>query len=167
DLLLGAEPGTPMLVRNSGTESERRFEAPERLRWDDGSLMELYAIDTGEGSSWGPIEAHFERILPRSADWDGDGVPDLITGSMSLRILWMRGVWHGEELRFKRPRVFQLGDQEVEVAHRVQPCLVDLDGDGFLDVVALDPWNMVTAYFGDGTENFSRSKRLLDEAGNP
>lgn len=167
DLLLGAEPGIPMLVRNVGTERERRFLAPERLRWTNGQPIELHAIETGAGSNWGPIETHIERFLPRAGDWDGDGVPDILTGSMGMRLLWLRGVRVDGDVRFERPRALRFAGDELEVAHRTQPYLIDYDRDGSLDVVALSPENEVTVYYGDGTARVARSEALLGTDGKP
>ena len=167
DLLLGAEPGTPILVRNEGTRGNPVFATPERLRWTNGEPIELNAIEHGDGSNWGPIESHIERFLPRSADWNENGDPDIITGSMGMRLLWLKGVRGNDGVRFERPRVLKLEGEELEVAHRVQPYLTDWNGNGHLDVIALNPWNRVTAYLGDGTDYLQGEEPLLDVHGKP
>jgi len=163
DLLLGAEPGTPLLVRNIGNEKDRKFAAPERLKAIDGSPWECYSIEVGIGSAWGPTEYYCERVTPRVADWDGDGTLDLLTGSMGRRLVWVRGHRIDGELRFERPVAFRSTEtrEELVAAPRVQPAVRDLDGDGAYDIVALDDRGNVRLYGGDGSVLLSPRRHFL------
>ncbi len=152
DMLIGSEPGTPMIVINDGTNQQPVWQVPQRLKFVDGKPLEYYGIEVGRGSVWGPIEFYLERTLPRLADWDGDGTEDMITGSMAARLLWLRGQRIDGELRFEQPRVMTMNGKPFDVAHRVQPVVRDFNGDGKLDVVALDTDNVVTLWFGDGSD---------------
>ncbi|MCC6680759.1 MAG: VCBS repeat-containing protein [Phycisphaeraceae bacterium] len=152
DLLIGAEPGTPMIVINEGSNQQPVWDIPQRLKFVDGKPLEYYGIEVGRGSVWGPIEFYLERTLPRLADWDGDGTEDIVTGSMAARLLWLRGQRIEGELRFEQPRAMTMHGKPFDVAHRVQPVVRDFNGDGKLDVVALDADNVVTLWLGSGSD---------------
>ena len=162
DLLMGAEPGTPLLPRNIGDDQNRVFAVPERLKTVDGSPLECYSIEVGVGSAWGPTEYYCDRVTPRAADWDGDGTLDILSGSMGRRLVWFRGHKVDGELRFERPAAFRSTRtrEELVAAPRVQPVVRDLDGDGAYDLVALDVMGNATIYRGDGSLLLSPYRQL-------
>lgn len=152
DLLLGSEPGTPMVAINRGTDAHPVWDVPQRIKYIDGSPVEYSAIDIGRGSVWGPIEWWLETVQPRLVDWDGDGTLDIITGAMGARTLFLKGKVVDGELRFEKPVAFTNADGSPrDVAHRIQPAAYDLDGDGKLDLVDCDTDNVLTVWKGDGT----------------
>jgi hypothetical protein len=108
-----------------------------------------------------------ERVLPRLADWDGDGVRDLLTGSMGLRQLFLKGRVVDGDLRFEQPRVFTVGGQPLAAGQRVQPAVVDQDGDVRPDLIALDDQNILKVWPGNGTTVLGEAKAYLDENGQP
>lgn len=167
DLLLGGEPAVPLLVRNVGTETSRVFAAPERLRWAGGDPLETYAIETGTGSVWGPLEWYTDRSTPRAADWDGDGTLDLVSGSMGRRLYWLRGRRMDGELRFERPRLFRRGGAELVAPDRDFPAVLDWTGDGHLDAVVGDTSGHVLVYPGDGTTELGAPLVLESASGGP
>jgi len=171
DLLLGAEPGTPWLMRNRGSNVAPIFEPPERLKFIDGSLLETHASEIGDGSRWGPLEHNNDRSTPRVVDWDGDGILDIVSGSMGRRIYWMRGQMRDGELRFEKPQVFSLEGKILVHPHRVLVDVLDWNGDGKLDVVGVELdaeyTYPVTVYFGNGTSDFKGKERLLTTTGAP
>ena len=135
DLILGAERGVPTVAINVGTDERPAYEGPHRLKFADGSPFETYAIENGEGSHWGVGEWYADRLTPRLVDWDGDGVPDLISGSMGRRLYFARGVRVDGELRFERPVNLRHGGTEFAVPDRIMPAVLDWDGDGTPDLV--------------------------------
>jgi len=163
DLLMGAEPATPLLARNIGDDQNRVFAVPERLKAIDGSPLECYSIEVGVGSAWGPTEYYCGRITPRVADWDGDGTLDILSGSMGRRMVWFKGHKIDGELRFGRPVAFRSTKtrQELVAAPRVQPVVRDIDGDGAYDLVALDVMGNVTFYRGDGSLLLTPHRQFL------
>ncbi len=167
DLLLGAEPGTPMVMINRGSNQDPVWDVPRRLRFVNGEPLEYYGIEVGRGSVWGPIEFYLERTLPRLADWDGDGTEDMLTGSMAGRLLWLPGRRVDGELRFEQPRVFTVDGQPVDAAHRVQPVVMDLSGNGYLDIVALDAANVLTRWEGRGDSELGPGRAFKGPDGEP
>ena len=165
DLLLGAEPGTPGVAINVGTESDRRFLPPVRLKWVDGTPLETYPIQTGAGSHWGPGEWYTDRWSPRAADWDGDGTLDLLTGSMGRRLYLARGrrVFDTDgkrELRFEPVVNFRRGGRDLDVPDRLFPAVLDRDGDGHADLLIPDDAGRLLAYPGDGTPDLGEPTEL-------
>lgn len=168
DLLLGSEPCAPMISLNTGTIDKPIWSVPQRLKYVDGSPLEYHAIEIGRGSVWGPIERYLETVQPRLADWDGDGTLDMITGAMGARTLWLRGQIVDGELRFEKPRAFTMKDGSPrDVAHRIQPFVIDWDHDGHLDLIDCDTDNIVTLWPGDGTERLGAPKPFLGPDGKP
>ena len=167
DLLLGAEGGFPTILINSGSEQHRIFEPAQRLRYTDGTLLETFSIEHGDGSYWGPLEWYSDRIAPRASDWDGDGTLDIITGSMGRRLYFFRGQSVGGELRFERPKNFRYGGSELVLPDRLFPAVLDWTGDGQLDVIVSDDPGHVVVYPGNASLDLSESDTLKHPNGQP
>ncbi|MCC6682467.1 MAG: VCBS repeat-containing protein [Phycisphaeraceae bacterium] len=167
DIVLGSEPCAPAVLVNEGTNAAPVWAPPRRLQFTDGSPVEYYSIEVGRGSVWGPGEHYMERTQPRMTDWDGDGVTDILTGSMGLRQLWLRGKMIDGELRFEQPVAFKVDGRPVDAAHRVQPAVIDYDGDGRPDLIALDDQNIVCLWLGDGSDELRAPQCMLSADGSP
>ena len=167
DLVVGSEPAATAVIINEGTMSRPVWATPERLKFVDGSPIEYYSIEVGRGSVWGPVEHYIERTQPRLADWNGDGVTDIVTGSMGMRQLLLEGKQVEGELRFERPVALSLNGSPLDAAHRVQPAVLDYDGDGHRDLIALDTRNVVTLWPGDGTPDLKPPQPMQTQSGEP
>ena len=169
DLLLGAEPGLPIIVRQVGIDDagQRIYDEGERLKYIDGSPLITYAIEHGEGSYWGPPEWYSDRLAPRAADWDGDGTLDLITGSMGRRLYFLKGRRVNGELRFERAVNFRRDGRDLVVPDRLFPAVLDWTGDGRLDVMISDDDGRVLVYPGDGTLDLGEPIALHHADGQP
>ncbi len=167
DLLLGAEGGFPTIVINSGSERLRIFEPAQRLTYVNGTPLETFSIEQGDGSYWGPLEWYSDRIAPRAADWDGDGTLDIITGSMGRRLYFFRGQLVRGELRFEQPKNFRYGGNELVLPDRLLPAVLNWTGDGRLDImVSNDPGNVVI-YPGDHSLDLGEPDTLKHSNGQP
>jgi len=104
DLVVGEASGTLNYFRNVGTSSVPRFELVT-----DG----LGGIDVGR------------RSAPTLVDVDGDGLPDLLVGSESEGIRYVRNVGSPSE-----PEFVDRGRLDADTRGLSSPILRDLDADG-------------------------------------
>jgi hypothetical protein len=78
-----------------------------------------------------------EKICTRpfAVDWDGDGHLDLVVGNFSGTFYWFKGQGKGKFL--PKPELIKSGDVPLRIkgAHS-DPFVIDLDGDGSLDLVS-------------------------------
>ncbi|AWO00848.1 hypothetical protein DLD77_03620 [Chitinophaga alhagiae] len=167
DLVVGSEPAAPKVIINKGSNAKPVWEVPAPLKFVDGSKLEYYSIDYGLGSVWGPMEWYMERVLPRLADWDGDGILDMLTGSMGLRQLFLKGRMVKGALRFEKPVVLKVEGKPLAAGQRVQPAVLDLDGDGHTDLIALDDQNILKRWPGKGTDELGQPQAFLGHDGKP
>jgi hypothetical protein len=77
-----------------------------------------------------------EKICTRpfAVDWDGDGQLDLVVGNFSGTFYWFKG--EGKGKFHPRPELIMAGGSPLRIngAHS-DPFVIDLDGDGSLDLV--------------------------------
>ena len=78
-----------------------------------------------------------EKICTRpfAVDWDGDGHLDLVVGNFSGTFYWFKGLGKGKFL--PKPELIKTGSEPLRIkgAHS-DPFVIDLDGDGSLDLVS-------------------------------
>jgi hypothetical protein len=124
DLLLGHYP--VCLVLNTGTAQQPRF--------DGGRLIECEGepITAGLGSA-------------QMADWDGDGLDDLLAG-LKRDVVWYRNVGRRGQPKFESPRLLiplvkrspgrEQPDGQPDFFHAF--CVADFNSDGRLDLLLGD-----------------------------
>ncbi len=81
------------------------------------------------------------------ADWDGDGLQDLITGAYGGRLAWNRNQGTAETPVFSDGESFC----DVNFAYNSLPRIIDFNQDGRLDLLLGVNWASVSVYLNDGT----------------
>ena len=92
-----------------------------------------------------------------AADWDGDGLADLVTGSFSGKLTWYRNEGQAETPRFGRGKPFF----DISLAYNSHPRIVDFNQDGRLDMLLGVNWGTVSLYLNTATKKPSLSKSRL------
>ncbi|MGD8239782.1 MAG: VCBS repeat-containing protein, partial [Armatimonadota bacterium] len=151
DLICGDTAGYINLVENLDGGDPPRWAAPVYLR-AGGKVIRIQAGPNG--SIQGPAEAKWGYTAPCVADWNHDGLPDIIVNSIWGEVLWYRngGTRNLPKLRRAQPvRVEWPGDtpkpawnwwppsrKQLVTQWRTSPTVLDLNDDGLNDLVMLD-----------------------------
>lgn len=153
DLVSGNTAGYIEIFRNlSGAGvAEPCWSAGERLRVG----AEEFRVQAGpNGSIQGPAEAKWGYTTLSVADWDADGLPDILYNSILGRVSWLKNEGTRAEPRFLESRAVEVewsGEQPrlgwgwlrsegsgLLTQWRTTPVTVDLNRDGMMDLVMLD-----------------------------
>ncbi len=149
DLIAGNSAGHIGFIRNLGGDPPR-WAAPVYLS-AEGKLIHEQAGENG--SIQGPNEAKWGYTNVSVADWDGDGLPDILCNGVWGRVVWYRNVgtrtqprlaaaqpvevaW--QERQWPRWNWWQPKGNELVTQWRTTPLAVDWNGDGLTDLVTLD-----------------------------
>jgi hypothetical protein len=134
DLLVGNMPGDLYLVPNDGTNAKPVYGAPRKLE-----------------AAGRPIKgSHHGDAQPVAADWDGDGLLDLIVGWGDGSVVWYRNVGSKTEPKLAKgvplvpaapPPNYDANapaSRDAKPGVRAKVCVVDWNGDGRLDLLVGD-----------------------------
>ena len=161
DILSGNTAGYIAFFENlsgRGVESPR-WAAP-RLLEADGQTIRIQAGPNG--SIQGPCEAKWGYTTLSVADWDGDGLPDVIANSIWGKVIWYRnaGTRTKPELAAAQPIDVQWDGtppvlsygwlraqaRELLTQWRTTPVAIDWNTDGLMDLVMLDHEGYLALY---------------------
>jgi hypothetical protein len=183
DIVAGNTAGQIGWFENLGGEPVR-WAAP-RLLAADGAAIRIQA--GVNGSIQGPAEAKWGYTTLSVADWDHDGLPDLVVNSIWGRVIWYRNVGTRTEplLAAAQPITVAwpaatpkpawnwwtpVGDELVS-QWRTTPLAVDWTGNGLTDLVMMDHEGYLALFRRDVRDGAyvllpgERVFRLEDEAG--
>ncbi len=151
DLIIGNSAGYVQYFENTGTRERPAFTDRGNLK-AGGQVIRRVA--GANGSIQGPAEAKWGYTNPSVADWDGDGLPDLMVNDIWGDVVWYRNTgtrtapslaaaqsveveWTGPAPKpswvWWTPKPKQLVTQ-----WRTTPRMVDWNRDGLTDLVMLD-----------------------------
>jgi hypothetical protein len=155
DIINGNSAGYIEFIENlSGPRvAAPKWAAPRKLR-ADGKVIRIMAGPNG--SIQGPIEAKWGYTVPSVADWDGDGLPDIVVNSIWGRIEWFRNTGTRKEPTLAAAQPVEVEwpsgarppkpawnwwnpkEKELVTQWRTSPAAVDWNSDGLTDLVMLD-----------------------------
>ncbi len=154
DILCGNTAGYVEFFENlSGPGVEQpKWAAPRRLE-AEGKVIRFLAGPNG--SIQGPAEAKWGYTTLSTADWDGDGLPDLLVNSILGKVVWFKntGTRTAPKLAAAQPVEVEWAGAPPTLAWgwlrpegkalltqwRTTPFAVDWNRDGLTDLVMLDP----------------------------
>jgi hypothetical protein len=152
DILCGNTAGYIGFFENQGGDPVR-WGAPVRLKAGGETLRILAGPN---GSIQGPCEAQWGYTTLSAADWDGDGLTDLVVNSIWGKVVWYRNMGddaNGQpELAASQPITVEWPGEtpkpswtwwtpegkNLVTQWRTTPECVDVNKDGLMDLVMLD-----------------------------
>lgn len=153
DIVSGNTAGYIEIFENlSGPKvSEPQWAAPKRLEID-GQVFRIMAGPNG--SIQGPAEAKWGYTTLNIADWDLDGLPDIVLNSIRSEVLWLRNVGSRSKPQFEKPQPVEVEWESVPpllawgwlrpngkgllTQWRTTPLVYDFNADGLPDLAMLD-----------------------------
>jgi len=186
DIVSGNTAGYVVFYENlSGPGvAKPKWAAPKHLE-ADGKIIRPMA--GANGSIQGPCEAKWGYTTLSIADWDGDGLPDILMNSILGKVVWFKniGTRKAPKLAAAQPIEVEWNGPQPALAYgwlrpegkalltqwRTTPVAVDWNHDGLTDLVMLDQEGCL-AFFEraklDGKLVVLPPKRVLcDEKGEP
>lgn len=150
DLITGNSAGYVAWIENLGGDPVK-WAAPRYLS-AGGKLIREQAGPNG--SIQGPAEAKWGYSILSVADWDHDGLPDIITNGIWGKIIWYRNVGTRTAPRLAAGQPVEIAagysapgpawnwwkaqGQELVTQWRTSPQVIDWNGDGLNDLVMSD-----------------------------
>ena len=151
DLVCGNAAGYIGFIENLDGGDPPKWAAPVLLE-ADGHVIRIQAGENG--SIQGPAESKWGYTTLSVADWDMDGLPDLIVNSIWGKVIWYRnlGTRTQPKLAAAQPVCvewparplkpvwtwWEPEDHELVTQWRTTPVVLDYTGDGLPDLVMLD-----------------------------
>ncbi|MBL8190045.1 MAG: VCBS repeat-containing protein, partial [Acidobacteria bacterium] len=176
DILSGNTAGYIEFFENlSGAGvAEPKWAAPRRLTVN-GKVFRVMA--GANGSIQGPAEAKWGYTTLNVADWDGDGLPDIVFNSIWGRVEWLKNIGTRKAPRLAAPQPVEVewqGEQPflawgwlrptgkaLLTQWRTTPALADVNQDGLMDLVMLDQQGYL-AFFERAKQNSHTGKLILN-----
>jgi len=150
DILAGNSAGYISFIKNLGG-NPIKWDAP-KLILADGKAIRIMAGPNG--SIQGPAEAKWGYTTLTSADWNHDGLPDLVVNSIWGKVVWFENVGTRTQPRLSAERPVEVEwkgkvpkpqwnwwnpeGNALVTQWRTTPVVVDWTGDGLNDLVMLD-----------------------------
>jgi hypothetical protein len=151
DLVCGNTAGYVGFIENLDGGNPPRWAAPVRLK-AGGETIRIQAGPSG--SIQGPCEAKWGYTTLSVADWDHDGLVDLVVNSIWGKVVWYRNVGTRRAPKLASARPIEVDwpgappkpawnwwnpkPGELATQWRTTPVVVDWDRDGLNDLVMLD-----------------------------
>jgi len=151
DILCGNTAGFLEYIENLDNGNPPKWAAPQRLT-ADGEVIRIMAGPNF--SIQGPCEAKWGYTVPYVADWDMDGLPDIVMNTIVGKIVWFHNIGTRTEPRLAAMQPVEVewngtppkpawnwwnpAPKELVVQWRSRPIVWDLHHDGLNDLVSID-----------------------------
>jgi len=136
-----------------------KWNAPRRLE-AGGKVFRILA--GSNGSIQGPAEAKWGYTTLNVADWNADGLPDIVFNSIWGKVQWLINIGTRTEPKLAAPQPIEVewtGEipkpawiwwqprgKELVTQWRTTPVIYDFTGDGLLDLAMLDQEGYLTLF---------------------
>ncbi|MEZ5042161.1 MAG: VCBS repeat-containing protein [Saprospiraceae bacterium] len=151
DLICGNTAGYIGFIENLDGANPPRWAAPQYLKADGQVIRPLAGPN---GSIQGPCEAKWGYSTLSVADWNHDGLPDIVLNSIWGKVLWYQNVGTRTKPLLTSPRPIDVEwpaappkpawtwwtpqGRELATQWRTTPYVIDWNQDGLNDLVMLD-----------------------------
>ncbi|MGD9644394.1 MAG: FG-GAP repeat domain-containing protein [Pirellulales bacterium] len=164
--------------------AEPRWAAPRRLAADG----QVFRVQAGRnGSIQGPAEAKWGYTTASVADWNHDGLPDIVFNSILGRVEWLENIGTPTEPKLAAARPIEVewpatvpkpawtwwtpAGKSLVTQWRTTPVVHDLTGDGLADLIMLDTEGYLALFerqqLDDRLVLLPPQRVLVDEQGEP
>lgn len=178
DIVAGNSAGYLGFIENIGDGNPPRWAPPVLLR-ANGEVIRIQAGTNG--SIQGPAEAKWGYTTLSIADWDGNGLKDIIHNSIWGKIEWFRNtgqkgkplldkaepirvLWEGQTTPKPKWNWWSPKDNELVTQWRTVPYAIDWNKDGLMDLVMLDHEGYLALFLrveNDGQLNLLPGTRIF------
>jgi hypothetical protein len=160
DLISGNSAGYIAFIENLGG-TPNRWAAPRYLSAAGKLIREMAGPN---GSIQGPAEPKWGYSILSVADWDGDGLPDIMTNGIWGKVVWYKNIGTRTAPRLAAGRPVELAlppgtpnpapawnwwkpvANELISQWRTTPQMIDWTGDGLMDLVMSDADGYLALY---------------------
>jgi len=151
DLICGNTAGYIGFIENLDAGNPPKWAEPVYLK-ADGEVIRIMA--EYNGSIQGPCEAKWGYTTLNVADWDHDGLPDIIVNSIWGKVVWFRNIGTKKNPKLTAARPIEVEwtgkppkpawnwwnpqGKSLATQWRTTPVVLDFDKDGLNDLIMLD-----------------------------
>ena len=173
DLICGNSAGNIAWIRNLGGDPPRW--GPPKLLKAGGQIIRIMAGKNG--SIQGPAEAKWGYTTLTVADWDRDGIKDLIVNSIWGKVVWYKNIGTkdapklaaAQPIRVDWPGIPQKPvwnwwnphGEDLVTQWRTTPYALDWNKDGKMDLIMLDDQGYLCYFKRLDDGNLASGKRLF------